>query len=278
MKRTAQTAVVVLAALACVCPARAEFEEGKAVEVSLSGYERVRHTFIEDVDISKKTNTTYFQQRLRLEPSIRVSESVKLIGQVDIFDDVVFGNNSSAVPVFAGSPTSQGPDGSFTDETYGSRSINPKRFYADVVLPFGKLQFGRMPSHWGLGLLDNDGNGFKNEWGDAHYGTTRDRILFATKPMGQDGPMVFALGFDKQVSGNIDNDLDDVQQFFIIPMYNPAEKKVFAGAYAAYRSQDTTKTDLYVVSGYGDVEFDPLKLQLEAVWICLLYTSDAADE
>lgn len=269
MKRAGRSAIIIMAILASVCPSYSQDkpEEGKGVEVSLSGYERVRHTFIEDVDVSKKSNTSYFQQRLRLEPTIRVSESVKLIGEVDIFDDVIFGNNSSADPVLSTPPTSQGPDGSFTGETYGSRAIDPKRFYADVYLPFGKLQFGRMPSHWGLGILDNDGIGFKNEWGDAHFGTTRDRILFATKPLGKDGPLAVALGFDKMHSGTIDTPLDDVQQVFIIPVYNPVEKKIFAGIYAAYRSQDSTKTNLYSASGYGDVDLDPLRFQLEAVWV-----------
>lgn len=278
-----RTIFIIMAVLVCGYPSYAEekAEEGKGVEVSLGGYQRVRHYFIEDVDISDPTgkilhsNTSYFQQRIRLEPTVRISENVKLIGQIDIFDDVIFGNNNAAVPALAGSPSSQGPDGSFTDRQFGVRAVNPKRFYADVLLPFGKLEFGRMPSNWGLGLLENDGNGFKNEWGDAHFGSTRDRILFATKPLGKEGPMILALGFDKLVTanantlapGSIDNNLDDVQQFFLVPVYQPQEKKVTVGAFAAYRTQDSTKTDIYAVSGYGDVEFEPVRLQLEAVWI-----------
>jgi len=282
MKRASQIAIIAMAFLAFVCPpASAQEEEGKGVEVSLSGYYRVRHYYIDDVWMSDayghtlNTNSSYFQQRVRLEPTVRVSENVKLIGQIDIFDDVIWGNNNAPVPVLAGAPTSQGPDGYFADDQFGIRSINPKRFYADVLLPFGKLEFGRMPSHWGLGLLENDGNGFRNEWGDAHYGTTHDRILFATKPMGKEGPMILAIAFDKTVTsnadklapGSIDASIDDVDQIAIVPVYHPEDKQTTAGIFAAYRSQNSTKTQIYAASGYCDVDLEPLRLQAEAVWV-----------
>ena len=34
-----------------------------------------------------------------------------------------------------------------------------------------------------MGLLANDGNGFRNDFGEAHYSSTNDRVLFATKPI-----------------------------------------------------------------------------------------------
>jgi hypothetical protein len=73
----------------------------------------------------------------------------------------------------------------------------------DFQVPVGVMRVGRMPSHWGLGLLSNGGGSgnndplvptgkpkrhvadyyFANDFGDSHFGATVDRILFATKPL-----------------------------------------------------------------------------------------------
>jgi uncharacterized protein (TIGR04551 family) len=43
------------------------------------------------------------------------------------------------------------------------------------MTPVGQLRFGRMPSQWGLGMVDNAGDGI-----DSDYQTTVDRIMFVT--------------------------------------------------------------------------------------------------
>jgi len=40
-------------------------------------------------------------------------------------------------------------------------SIAVKRAWGEYVTPVGQLRFGRMPSHWGLGILENSGDGFQ---------------------------------------------------------------------------------------------------------------------
>ena len=45
--------------------------------------------------------------------------------------------------------------------------------------PFGELRFGRMPSHWGIGMLVNNGDCL-----DCDYGANADRVMFATKLWG----------------------------------------------------------------------------------------------
>ena len=42
---------------------------------------------------------------------------------------------------------------------------------------------GRQASQGGLGILFNDGNGFRNDFGDAEGGSTFDRVAFATRPL-----------------------------------------------------------------------------------------------
>jgi uncharacterized protein (TIGR04551 family) len=46
-----------------------------------------------------------------------------------------------------------------------------------VSTPIGILRFGRMGSHWGLGMLYNDGNCL-----DCDFGNTVDRVQFVTEP------------------------------------------------------------------------------------------------
>ena len=43
------------------------------------------------------------------------------------------------------------------------------------MTPVGQLRFGRMPNHWGLGMVANAGDGI-----DSDYQTTIDRIMFVT--------------------------------------------------------------------------------------------------
>jgi uncharacterized protein (TIGR04551 family) len=54
-------------------------------------------------------------------------------------------------------------------------SVQVKRAWAEYLTPVGQLRFGRMPSHWGLGILANSGDKY-----DDDYQTTADRIMFIT--------------------------------------------------------------------------------------------------
>ena len=69
------------------------------------------------------------------------------------------------------------------------------------------LRVGRMPSNWGMGLLANGGDGFDDDFGENHFGSTNDRILVATKPLSlaktilgkedTDHPLTIAYAYDK---------------------------------------------------------------------------------
>src|SRR5262249_26903294 len=64
-------------------------------------------------------------------------------------------------------------------------SAQVKRAWADVRTPFGLLQFGRMPSHWGMGMFVNAGDcAHTSDCLDSDFGVNADRILFATRLSG----------------------------------------------------------------------------------------------
>lgn len=145
-------------------------------------------------------HTSYMVSRLRLMPSLSVDDLATLRVQVDALDDVIWGDNNGVAqaPLFATMSSNQyflGGD--------NVSSINVSRAWLDFKLPVGQMRIGRMPFHWGMGLLANGGGTmnldpttpkglparkgndyfFDDDFGDNHFGTTLDRILFITKPV-----------------------------------------------------------------------------------------------
>ena len=53
-------------------------------------------------------------------------------------------------------------------------TVNVSRAWAEVTnATLGQIRFGRMPWHWGLGILSNGGNGI-----DSDYQTHVDRVMY----------------------------------------------------------------------------------------------------
>ncbi|MBX3126778.1 MAG: TIGR04551 family protein [Polyangiaceae bacterium] len=129
--------------------------------------------------------------RFRLNPELHISDNLRVMSQIDLLDNLVLGSTPEG---FSNSPNADGgyavnkragyyPLGAFdssqvppSDGNNSLRdSVRVKRVWAEYLTPVGQLRFGRMPSHWGLGLLANAGDGH-----DDDYQTTADRILFVT--------------------------------------------------------------------------------------------------
>lgn len=129
--------------------------------------------------------------RFRLNPELHVSDNLRVLSQIDLLDNVVLGSTPQG---YAVQPDAEGgyatvtrgghnPMGLFdtTQEPPSAGqnglkdSVRVKRVWAEYQTPVGELRFGRMPSHWGLGMLMNSGDGY-----DDDYQTTIDRIMFVT--------------------------------------------------------------------------------------------------
>jgi uncharacterized protein (TIGR04551 family) len=106
--------------------------------------------------------------RLRLLPTLNISERVRVRAEADLFDNYVLGSR----PLDAGAATSGAV---LTDRPV----INLKLAWAEVETPLGLLSFGRMPSVWGLGIVTPAQDGL-----DDDFGTIADRIQFASMPVG----------------------------------------------------------------------------------------------
>ncbi|HLK37021.1 MAG TPA: TIGR04551 family protein [Polyangiaceae bacterium] len=131
--------------------------------------------------------------RLRFDPEIHISDNLRIVTQIDALDNLVLGSTPDA---YAMQPSSTNPRGytstganpyapiGFLTTTQGpptagvngwSNSINVKRAWGEYMTPLGQLRFGRMPGQWGLGMVENSGDGI-----DSDYQTTLDRIMFIT--------------------------------------------------------------------------------------------------
>lgn len=176
-------------------------EEKRKLELfAVDGYFRVRpelfHRFdlnrvpdpgtytlwpLSPVSVREKT-VAGANMRFRFEPTLNVSEEVRVRMQVDALDNVVMGST----PEYAFSRSEQADFSVFTQSQVAPvsgvnavrDSIAVKRVYGEVTTPVGVVRFGRMGSHWGLGLLHNDGNCF-----DCDHGDSVDRIQFVTEPL-----------------------------------------------------------------------------------------------
>lgn len=123
--------------------------------------------------------------RLRLDPTLNVSDDIRVRSTVDVFDNLVFGSTPESLPGFAQNPTlplplfaaSQNAPQEGLNSMYDA--IRIKRLWGEVMTPLGQIRFGRMPQHFGLGLLANDGNRI-----DSDYGDNADQVVFATRIAG----------------------------------------------------------------------------------------------
>ncbi len=136
--------------------------------------------------------------RFRLDPTLNLSETVQIHSRIDVFDNVMLGATPDSFPGLIENPSSplslfsasSNPPQAGVNGPWSSLAI--KRVYGDVLLPVGRLRFGRMGSNFGLGVLSNSGDGDQDDAGD-----NADRIMFLTKLSGH----IVGLGWDFAAEG-----------------------------------------------------------------------------
>jgi uncharacterized protein (TIGR04551 family) len=139
--------------------------------------------------------------RLRLDPEIHISDNLRIVTEIFALDNVLLGSTPDSYamqPATTATATATGVNRSgyvaagqnpyapvsFFSTTQGpptaginalQNSINVQRVWGEYTTPIGQLRFGRMPGQWGLGMVENAGDGI-----DSDYQTTLDRIMFIT--------------------------------------------------------------------------------------------------
>lgn len=255
------------------------------------GYYRARLVTIDSQPVDSTgardgvDHAAYGFMRLRLNPELAfgydpASISVRLKAQIDALDNVVFGDNArlSPTPIFAADPSRTDIFGQDLDAYFKLR-----RIWLEFGIPIGQVRIGRQPSHGGLGLLFNDGNGFRNDFGDALIGSTFDRILFFTRPLtianaitggsSEETPLIVGIAYDWLAEDTLGVGIqpdpagrsavpyaflsggeDDVWQTVAVLAWKDLEwndevspnDELTAGLVLIHRGQDSTSTDIWI--------------------------------
>ena len=169
--------LLLLATVGGVLPAAAQ--DSDDLKFSVEGYYRTRGYVFNNLYKDQQEAGRFMSQRLRLQPSLAYQDKATFTFMSDVIDDAIWGDNQdlASTPLFANDPSSTGFNGVATD------TFRIKRAWMELRLPVGVLRVGRQPSHWGLGLLANGGDGFDDTFGENHQGNNFDRVLFATRPI-----------------------------------------------------------------------------------------------
>lgn len=177
--------------------------------------------------------------RLRLEPVLNVYEDIKIKTQIDVLDNLVLGSTPDAFPVNPISPLvafsqTQVPPVSGVN-TVWTDSVRVKRVWAEVMTPLGQLRAGRMPSHFGMGILANEGRGLDSDFGDSN-----DRIMFATK----------------------------IGDFYVVPAYDwaasgPTSQNIFDPYGQPFDRDQRDDVDQYIIAIAKRDKDDEIKQKLE---------------
>jgi len=248
--------------------------------------------------------------RFRVNPELHISDNLRVMAQIDMLDNVLLGSTPEG---YVNQPSDNGGYsvaarggysalGGFSSTQYspsaGSNSQNDsiqvKRAWGEYRTPVGLLRFGRMPSHWGLGMFINSGDGL-----DSDYGSTADRIMFVTGIPDYD--LYFAAAWDfanegpSRVTVNEREgqpydaaQLDDVSQYVLVVVRRrdpelqklelaKGEVVLNGGAYAVYRNQllDSVGPDAGLGASQQNISESYVRRGLEVVipdlWFQFLY-------
>ncbi len=152
--------------------------------------------------------------RFRLEPTLNVTDQVRVHAQIDVLDNTIMGSTPDSLagiqgfntPPSTSSATAGQPNTSMTGGAASqflsnsqdppeigqngyTSSIRAKRAWAEIDSEFGSIYFGRMPWNWGRGLFYNDGS-----CADCDVGTTVDRVMAMTTIYGHQLKFAWDLG------------------------------------------------------------------------------------
>lgn len=258
--------------------------QAQAMDFSLHGYYRVRFEYSHDLDLQRPnagilnaTTTTdnnrfgsiwYAQQRLRLNPLLKLNDNISFQGQMDFLDNLLFGQSNvrgltihNPVTGSLQLPEANAPFGVTGSSggdiaEGGGGNFNFRRFWVNIFTPAGQVRIGRQNSHFGLGILTNDGDGLEGDFGDTY-----DRILYlAGLPLGKDQMLNFGVVYDFAYEAQVDPSIfgtdsgvdsvfrDTMQGGLILRYTRPNFELAFFGA-ARFRDGNegaTTTTAKYI--------------------------------
>jgi hypothetical protein len=178
---------------------------------------------------------------LRVTPRLQITDKLQIVAQADVITGLVVGDQSHD------SWADRWP----RDQYDGYSTVQPRWLYLDWLTPVGLLRIGQQPTHWGLGLVANDGD-HPSLFGDYRYGSIVEQVLFATKPLGPKSPLVVAVAGDLVYRDNFAQltDGDHAWQGILAAYYEAGQDML--GVYGVYRHQTRDRTSSTTYFPYAD--------------------------
>lgn len=166
----------------------------------------IDRTITDPAEQNPTQNNFSGNMRFRLDPTINISEVMRVRSTLDIFDNMILGSTPNYLSQGGPSPSwpsslmsmSQNPPMQGINSLQSAISV--KRVWGEASFPIGELRFGRMPFHWGLGILYNSGDEISGDYGDQIDGisfTTRvsDHFITPFYSIAYTGPSARGGGF-----------------------------------------------------------------------------------
>lgn len=257
-----------------------------SADFSVHGYYRTRFEYTHDLDLQTRNTgivpgdldnssndrfgaIAYGQQRLRLNPHLKLNDNISIHGQMDVFDNLLFGQSQVQSFTFSNPivgtlnvPQANGPlgvIGTTGGDVLGSGggNMNFRRLWVDILTSGGQLRIGRQPSHFGLGLFSNDGDEMEGDFGDSY-----DRILYlAGIDLKENHRINFGFAYDFAYEGQqdpsilgLDNDIasnwNDVYQGGALVFYQGNNFEI--GFFGALRYRNGTEGNPTTTATYID--------------------------
>ena len=139
----------------------------------------------------------YFYHWLRLTPRLQYRDKLALVAQIDVPRGMIAGDTTRHVDQVRDA---------WADPNW--IEVHPRQLYLEWSSPIGLFRVGQQASHWGMGILANDGD-HPTLFGDYQRGSLVERLLYAVTPLGKGTPLVVALAGDLVFEDNTADLLGD---------------------------------------------------------------------
>ena len=136
----------------------------------------------------------------------------------------------------------------------GLAALSPRTLKIQANLPAGQLEMGLMTSHWGLGMLANDGE-HNPYFGLPEFGDRVIRARFTTKP-GEKSPWHFTGAYDRVVEDELTIDARNqwTHQGILSALWMKGNDRL--GVYGVSRQQDELVSGRTTRAGVLDIFAD----------------------
>jgi hypothetical protein len=206
----------------------------QATEVVWDGHYRARGEIFDSLSLSETNPNAegaawHMDHRFRLRPGFRITDRVAVFTQVDVLPYVKWGSQPVMVPdPFTGEAQPVVYSDAVGPPTTDAGGVTPQnlqvtRLWGEVQTDWGLFRFGRVPNHWGAGMVFNAGNRPIDEYGD-----TVDRLQFT----GKAGPVYLMGGLENRYEG-LAADRDDYRAVVGSILYE--NEKAGLGFLSTYR-------------------------------------------